>query len=207
MIDRIQWLGHGGFIIQGSPLIYINPWRVVRSAHPADIILIGHDHYDHCSLVDIEKLRGPYTKVIGNERAAKEIEGCTVLRAWQSMIVDRACIKAVPAYSPDDWQHPPSDGGLGFVISMNLYDIYYAGDTRIIPEMASLHPDIAILPIDGRGTLDVDEAVQVVRQMRPRWVIPSNWGTSSEGANRLDAMAFKREAELYSEVVILPHIH
>ena len=100
-----------------------------------------------------------------------------------------------------------ADGGLGFVISMNLYDVYYAGDTQIIPEMASLHPDVAILPIDGRGTMDVDGAVQAVRQMRPRWVIPSNWGAGSEGASRLDAMAFKREAEQHSEVVILPQVH
>src|SRR5690606_29303173 len=131
----------------------------------------------------------------------------TILRAWQSMIVDRACIKGVPAYSPNDWRHPLDSGGLGFVISMNLYDVYYAGDTQLIPEMASLHPDVAILPIDGRGTMKVDDAVQAVRQMRPRWVIPSNWGAGSEGASRLDAMAFKREAEQHTEVVILPQAH
>jgi L-ascorbate metabolism protein UlaG (beta-lactamase superfamily) len=207
MIDRIHWLGHGSFIIQGSPLIYINPWRVVRSIQPADIILISHDHYDHCSLADIEKLRGPQTKIIANERAAREIDGCTVLRAWQSVTADRVCIKAVPAYSPNDWRHPVSDGGLGFVISMNLYDIYYAGDTQLIPEMASLRPDIAILPIDGHGTMNTEDAVQAVRQMRPRWVIPGNWGTGSEGASRLDAMAFKRQAEPFTEVVILPQSH
>src|SRR3972149_6208013 len=100
MIDKIQWLGHGGFIIQGPPLIYINPWRVVRSIYPADVILISHDHYDHCSLADIEKIRGSHTRVIGTERVAREIEGCAVLRAWQSMTAERASIKAVPAYSP-----------------------------------------------------------------------------------------------------------
>lgn len=202
MIDRIQWLGHGSFFIQGPPLIYINPWRVARSPQPADVILISHDHYDHCSLADIEKLRGPHTRVIANERAAREIEDCTVLRPWQSLTIDRACIKAVPAYSPTDWRHPQSDGGLGFVISINLYDIYYAGDTQVIPEMMGLHPDIAILPIDGHGTLSVDEAAQVVRQMRPRWVVPSNWGAASEGATWIDALAFRRQVGDDAEVII-----
>ena len=206
MIDRIQWLGHGSFIIQGPPLIYINPWRVARSVFLADLILITHDHYDHCSLADIEKLRGPHTLIIGNERVAREIDGCTVIRPWQSVTVDRACIKAVPAYSPEDWRHPASDGGLGYVISINLYDIYYAGDTQLIPEMGGLHPDIAILPIDGNGTLTVEEAAQAVRQIRPRWVIPSNWGPGPEGASRLDAAAFKRAAENVAEVVILPQM-
>lgn len=206
MIDRIQWLGHGSFVIQGPPLIYINPWRVARSTFHADVILISHDHYDHCSLADINKLRGPNTQIIGSERVAREIDNCTVLRPWQCLMVDRASIKAVPAYSPDDWRHPARDGGLGFIVSLNYYDIYYAGDTQIIPEMERIKPDIAILPIDGKGTLTVDDAVQVVRQMRPRWAIPSNWGPTSEGATRLDAQAFKTLLEGQAEVVILPQI-
>lgn len=206
MIDRIQWLGHGSFILQGPPLIYINPWRVARSVFHADVILITHNHYDHCSLADIEKLRGPHTIAIGNERVASEIGDCTVIRPWQSLTIDRACIKAIPAYSLDDWQHPKSDGGLGFVISINRYDIYYAGDTQLIPEMNQLHPDIAILPIDGKGTMNMEEATQAVRQLRPRWVIPSNWGNSAEGASRLDALTFKRQTDDMAEVILLPQI-
>jgi L-ascorbate metabolism protein UlaG (beta-lactamase superfamily) len=206
MIERIQWLGHGSFILQGPPLIYINPWRVPRSVFHADVILVGHDHYDHCSLADINKLRGPNTRIIGNEGAAREIEDCIVLRPWQSLTMDRACIKAVPAYSPTHWKHPQQDGGLGFIISVNFFDIYYAGDTQAIPEMERIRPDIAILPIDGNGTLTFNEAARVVKQMRPRWVIPSNWGSDSEGASPLDAEAFQQRVEEYSEVVILPRL-
>jgi L-ascorbate metabolism protein UlaG (beta-lactamase superfamily) len=203
MIDRIQWLGHGSFVIQGPPRIYINPWRIARSEFLADVILISHAHYDHCSSADINKLRGPYTRVIGNQQAAQEIEGCEVIRPWQSLTIDRACIQAVPAYSPDSWQHPREDGGLGFVISANLYDIYYAGDTQQIPEMARIRPDIAILPIDGNGTLTVEEAAEVVRQMQPRWVLPSNWGSAPESATRLEALAFRRQVETLTDVVLL----
>ena len=204
MIDRIQWLGHGSFIIQGPPLIYINPWRVARSVFLADVILISHNHYDHCSEADIAKLCGPHTQIIANAQVAQEIENCTVIRPWQSVTVDRACIKAIPAYSPSDWRHPLEDGGLGFVISINLHDIYYAGDTQIIPEMRGLRPDIAILPIDGNGTMTVAEAAELTRQMRPRWTIPSNWGPAPEGATRLDALAFKQQTEETTETVILP---
>jgi L-ascorbate metabolism protein UlaG (beta-lactamase superfamily) len=202
MIDQIQWLGHGSFLIQGPPLIYINPWRVVRKAFHPDLILVGHDHYDHCSLADINKLRGPNTRIVGNERVALEIDDCMVLRPWQSLTIDRARVNAVPAYSPTDLRHPLSDGGLGFVISLRLYDIYYAGDSQLIPEMACIHPDIAILPIDGNGTLTPDEAAQVVKQMRPRWVIPSNWGTNGDGATPMAAYAFKDAVGSAAEVII-----
>jgi L-ascorbate metabolism protein UlaG (beta-lactamase superfamily) len=201
MIDQIQWLGHGSFIIQGPPLIYINPWRVTRNGAPADVILVSHDHYDQCSLADIEKLRGPETRIIGNERVAQMVEGCTVLRPWQSASVGRACMMTVPAYSPNDSRYPQDEGGLGFVISVNFFDIYYAGDTQIIPEMSRIHPDIAILPIDGQGTLTVSEATEVVKQMVPKWVIPCNWNDS---ATRLDAQRFAREVGDSAEVVILP---
>lgn len=198
MIERIQWLGHGSFFIQGPPLIYINPWRVARSIFHADVILVGHHHSEHCSLADISKLRGAETKIITSPQVAKEIEGCQILRPWQGIQIDRAGIKAVPAYSPKGWQHPQSDGGLGFLISLNYYDIYYAGDTEIIPEMERIRPDIAILPIDGNGTLDIFNAVEVVKQMRPRWVIPCNWGAGDEANVRL----FQKEVGGRAEVIV-----
>lgn len=202
MIDSIQWLGHGSFLIQSQPIIYINPWRVVRTAFHADVILIGHDHYDHCSVADVDKLRGPETKIIGNERVAASIPDTIVLRPWQSINIDRARITAVPAYSPDDLQHPLSDGGLGFVISLNFYDIYYAGDTGLIPEMQRLHPDIAILPIDNEGTLSIETAVEAVSILRPRYVLPCNWGPTGPGASELDAREFKNRVGGRAEVIL-----
>lgn len=203
MIDQIEWLGHGSFVIQGSPLIYINPWRTGRANRKADIILVSHEHYEHCSLADIERLRDEHTVVIASEKAAREIEPCAVLRPWQSMTVGAACIKAVPAYSPQSTLHAPEAGGLGFIISVNMYDIYYAGDTGLIPEMASIRPDIAILPIDGNGTMTPSEAAQAAALMRPRWVIPSNWGSPSSRAGRIDAHILRRELGDQAQVALL----
>lgn len=139
---------------------------------------------------------------MGNERVARELPRCTVLRPWQSVSFGRVCIKAVPAYSPKDSRHPREDGGLGFVISVNYYDIYYAGDTQIIPEMTQIRPDIALLPIDGRGTLNVSEAAEVARLMRPRWVIPYNWGANVSGANRIDAQRLVQEVKDSTQVIM-----
>src|SRR5262245_4464272 len=122
MIERIEWLGHASFRIQGTPLIYIDPWRVARSASPADVILVTHDHYDHCSPGGVEKLRGPDTVVIANHMAGSTLGEVTVLRPWQVLNVGRASIKAVPAYNG---HHPKDFEGLGFVISLDHYDIYY----------------------------------------------------------------------------------
>ncbi len=204
MIERIQWLGHSSFIIQGNPQIYIAPWRVPKPSNPPDAILIGHNHYDHCSSADIEKVRGTNTQVIGNEQVADIIADTTIIRPWQSITIDRANIKAIPAYSPNDLRHPIKDNGLGFVISIDYYDIYYVGDAKIIPEMEMLHPDIILLPIDGYGRLSVDEAVQVVDMLKPRWVIPYNWGGSGEEATSIDAQTFSEKIGGRAEVLLLP---
>lgn len=61
MLEQIQWLGHGSFVIEGSPTIYINPWRLGQRSEAADIILISHAHYVHFSPADIAKISHPST--------------------------------------------------------------------------------------------------------------------------------------------------
>jgi L-ascorbate metabolism protein UlaG (beta-lactamase superfamily) len=168
------------------------------------VILISHDHYDHCSPADIEKLRGMDTVIIGNETVAALIEGVTVLRPWQTINIERgngrASIKAVPAYNA---HHPKAFDGLGFVISQNFYDTYFAGDTDFIPEMERIRPDIAILPIGGRQTMNASQAAQAVRVLRPRYAIPSHWGSAAEGGTQVDVRIFSDEVAGAAEVVRL----
>lgn len=204
IIDRIQWLGHGSFRIQAPPLIYINPWRVASGPFLADAILVGHDHYDHCSPGDIAKLRGPHTVVVANHQAAAFLgEDTQVLRPWQSICIDSVSVQAVPAYSPYHSEHAPEAGGLGFIISVDRFDIYYAGDTGVIPEMGRIRADIALVPIGGRGTMTPEEAATVVNRMRPCYAIPYNWGTDLGGSKR-DALTFQRACHADIEVMLLP---
>lgn len=198
MIEQIRWLGNAGFFIQGPPLIYINPTLVASNTFLADVILISNQHEENLSLGSIHKLTGPQTQIYTNTNVVGEIENSRVIRPWQSIMVERAGIKAIPAYSTDHVYHPQTEGGLGFLISVNYFDIYYAGDTQIIPEMSLLHPDIAILPIAGKGTLTVEEAVEVVKFMRPRWVIPYNWDASTQS----DARRFKMLVSGRAEVIL-----
>lgn len=206
LIDRIEWLGHASWRLNGggdhavddSPVIYIDPWRVARGSQTADVILLTHDHYDHCSPADIDKIRAPHTIVVGNQMVSALVNDVKVLLPYQVINIGRASIRAVPAFNS---HHPREFSALGFVISMDHHDIYYAGDTDLIPEMSNIRCDVAILPIGGRQTMDARAAVEATRQIRPRWALPSHWGVASEGGSLMDVRAFTQGASAYTEVV------
>ena len=52
---EINWLGHDGFKIKNSKIIYIDPFKI-KDNEKADLILITHEHYDHLSLEDLQKI-------------------------------------------------------------------------------------------------------------------------------------------------------
>lgn len=189
MIERIHWLGHASFRINGpphsdGPVIYIDPWRLPADCPLADVILVSHDHHDHCSPQDIASIRQDNTIVIANPRAAELIgPEVQVLRPWQGGIsIGEVSIRAVPAYTLNKAFHDRSFEGLGFLISVKRYDIYFAGDTDLIPDMDKIGCDIALLPVGGIFTMDYVEAAEAVKRLRPRYAIPMHYGREVQGS-------------------------
>lgn len=189
MIERIHWLGHSSFRINGpphkdGPVIYIDPWRLPPDSPLADIILVSHDHHDHCSPRDIAQIRQDTTVVIANSRAAEVIgPDVQILRAWQGAInVGEVSLRAVPAYTLDKAFHDKVFDGLGFMITMMRHDIYFAGDTDLIPEIDKIGCDIALLPVGGVFTMNYSEAAEAVKRLRARYAVPMHYGQEVRGS-------------------------
>ncbi len=191
LLDDLRWLGHDSFRIDYPLVIYLDPWRITPENPPADIILISHEHHDHCSPEDVERLRQEGTTIIANPSAASKLEGqVTIMKAGDSLNVKGVQIDAMPAYNLEKPFHPKSAGHVGYILTINGERLYFAGDTDFIPEMRELHCDIALLPVSGIYVMDAVEACQAAEAIRARISIPMHYGAGVAGTI-VDAEKFR----------------
>jgi L-ascorbate metabolism protein UlaG (beta-lactamase superfamily) len=103
--------------------------------------------------------------------------------------IGSAVVGAVHAYNSGKPFHPKG-AGAGYIVQFKSARIYVAGDTDIIPEMADVKCDVAILPIGGTYTMDVNEASDAVAKFLPKLAIPYHYNYLSD--TKADAQNFAR---------------
>jgi len=194
VVKNMTWLGHDGFLIKGEgKAIVIDPFQVTQ-CEPADIILVTHEHYDHCSPDDIQKIQKASTVIVTEANSARKLSGdVRVVQPGDKLTVSGIPIEAVPAYNTNKNFHPKQNGWLGFILTVDGISIYHAGDTDLIPEMDSLKADIALLPVSGTYVMTAEEAVEAAKTIKPKFAIPMHFGAivgSTDDAWRFcDALA------------------
>jgi L-ascorbate metabolism protein UlaG (beta-lactamase superfamily) len=192
MLETIKWLGHATFQIKDDKIIYIDPWKLQGTEEEADIILITHDHYDHCVPEDVAKIQGEKTVVVTTADCAQKLTGdVRIISPGQSMTVEGVEVEAVPAYNLDKDFHPQTNGWVGFIITIGGRRIYHAGDTDLTPELGQVQADIVLLPVGGTYTMTAEEAAQAADAIGPSYAIPMHYGTivgSQEDAQRFQEL-------------------
>lgn len=201
--NNISWLGHDGFLIEAEgKTIVIDPFNIKQASAKADIILITHEHYDHCSPEDVAKLIKPATQIITEEESAKKLSGynVSVLEPWETLAVSGITIETVPSYNTNKKFHPRANGWLGFIVTIDGIRIYHAGDTDLIEEMNGIKADIALLPVSGTYVMTAEEAVDAAKRIAPTAAIPMHYGAIVGETN--DATIFAKGLEGVCKVLI-----
>jgi len=198
MLQKIHWLGHASFRIDGSKTVYIDPWKLSTAAatKKADIILITHSHYDHLSEEDVNKIQTPETVIIIPADGASQLSGqIEIIRPGQKIEKAGITVEAVPAYNINKTFHPKANGWVGYVLTIDGVRIYHSGDTDFVPEMKNLQNiDIALMAIGGTYTMDAVQAAEAVNVFQPKLAVPMHWG-DIVGSEK-DVETFKAHAEV-----------
>lgn len=207
---RLTWLGHSGWLVQLAgcsflidPILSKRIGGVVRShsrfdaplsALPKiDAILITHDHYDHCDIALLKKMKTPVIAGLGmrNFLEAKGIYSLE-LKWWGSFEAKNIKITFVPS------KHGSRRGILdknnrlwgGFIIETPGMTIYHAGDTAYFNGFTKIKHrfkkiDIALLPIGAYAPehdralnhLTPEQAIQAYDDLKAKYFFPMHWGT------------------------------
>ena len=192
LVHNTVRIGNAGLVI------YADPYCVPRTER-ADLIFVTHEHYDHFSPKDIQKLIGAETVLIAPSpvaEAAKEAGlACAVypVRAGESGEARGVRFEAVPAYNERKKFHPRSAGGVGFVLTVAGTRFYIAGDTDATREVKQVRCDVAFVPVGGTYTMDAREAAEAVNAIRPAVAVPTHYGAlpsvaGVEAAQRFEAL-------------------
>lgn len=208
---EIKWLGHSGFRITNDKSIYIDPYILSSKDTNADLIIISHEHYDHCDKNKINQLIYEGTSIIASEGCEEKLLSLNdrmsnrimILEEGREFNVDNIRVVAVPAYTIHKTNHPRGLG-VGYLIYFEGKVLYFAGDTDMIPEMKLLREkniDVAFLPIGGTYTMNAKEAAEAVKLIRPKIAVPMHYG-KLVGSEK-DAEDFRMYAGNICDVEIL----
>ncbi len=185
---NVKWHGHATFSFNWEgKVVYTDPFVIPASPEKASLVLVTHSHYDHCDPDKIRAVSGPETKVVCPPDCLEKLPGseCIPISPGKEIMVAGIKVKAVPAYNTNKFKapgvpfHPKENNWVGYLFTLGQTTFYHAGDTDKIPEMKELagKVDVAMLPVGGTYTMNLQEAVEAVSIIRPKVFIPMHYNT------------------------------
>ncbi len=217
---KITFLGHAGFLIEGTRSVLIDPFLTnnpvaVHSEKDlsADYILVSHGHHDHMGdTVSISKRCA--STAVGVAEIAGYLQrhhvNAHAMHIGGAHDFGDLKIKLTPAWHGSSL--PRDDGTMeylgtpcGFVLDIDGKAIYHAGDTGLFGDMGLIGKtkgiDLALLPIGDNFTMGPEDALEAVKLIKPKRVIPMHYNTWP--LIEQDAEKFKQEVESGTEAAVI----
>jgi len=193
----LKYLGHSAFYLEKGdftalidPFITGNPLTksCVEDFYKIKYIFVTHGHGDHLGDT-LEIARKSNAKVVSNYEIIHYLsdKGLTNLHPMHiggAVKLEFGNVKMTPALHGssiiDEGNVIYAGNPGGFIIEIDGFKIYHAGDTGLTMDMKLLEDeniDIAILPIGGNFTMDIIDAAKAVKFIKPKAVIPMHYNT------------------------------
>lgn len=190
----LKYIGHSAFEFKlANNSILVDPYIKHNEKydwHESNItdIFVTHAHGDHLGqAIEIAKEKdATITAIVELAQYCKE-QGCKVrsvnFGGW--IDYDWGRVVMVPAFHTSSLPDGRYAGmAAGFVFDIENTRIYHAGDTALTSEMKAIkelyRPNIAMLPIGGNYTMDVEHAAVAADWLGAQTVIPMHYNTFPE---------------------------
>lgn len=187
--------------IEGSKILYFDPFQIQNAVHDADLIFITHEHYDHFEPESIAKLKKEDTLLVAPESMKKKAlsesgiasENCLFFQPEETHEAGGVVIETIPAYNKLKPFHIKGKKWQGYVVKMDDVRYYVAGDTDVNEDIRKVRCDVALIPIGGHYTMDWKQAAEYIAEIKPKAVIPTHYG--SIVGNKADGQDFQKMLE------------
>lgn len=214
---ELTYLGHAAVRLRTAdhevlidPFLSGNPNATVgrEDVDPSHVILT-HAHFDH--LGDTVAIAGRTgATVISSPEIVGRLEGegatGSGMNVGGSAAFPFGRVTFTPAWHSNSFPDGTYGGmPMGVIVEIGGVRVYHAGDTALFSDMALVgrrRIDVALLPIGDTFTMGPEDALEAVRMISPRVVVPIHYGTFP--AIEQDAEAFARAVEAAGDVACHP---
>jgi len=219
MANTLTWLGHaalflqiGGTRILVDPFLSGNPQAAMKAdSVQADYILVTHGHGDHVGdTIAIAKRTG--ATVISNAEICGWLGKQGVKTHGQHLgggfTYPFGYLKmtyALHGSALPDGSYGGNPGGF-LLTTPDDHKLYIAGDTGLFGDMQLIGAgglDLAVLPIGDNYTMGPVDALQAVKYLQPKVVLPIHYNTFDLIKQDASAWAVLVEKETSTQVKIL----
>ena len=184
MLENVEVLYHSSIKIKDNKIIYIDPFKIDKDYNDADIVFITHDHFDHYSEEDIDKVINENTTIIIPEELLTKIlrkginkNAVITVESNKEYMVQGIKFETIPAYNTNKTFHPKENDWVGYIITLDGIRYYIVGDTDITKENRKVKCDVAFVPVGGTYTTDFKEAAQLINELQPKIAVPIHYGS------------------------------
>lgn len=195
-------------VTNDNKIIYFDPYELGNTfSNDADYIFITHTHYDHLSVEDILKIKKDSTIIIGPKDIFDKvndlfnIDMIMLVNPNNNYKCDGIVFDTVPSYNINKSFHKKEFDWVGYIASIDGIKIYVAGDTDNISDIQNIKCDVACVPVGGIYTMDREEAVELIKCIKPKVAIPIHYKTIVGTVE--DAYYFKNKLDGIVDVKIL----